>query len=119
MLEPVAVYLMILERQYRDGSFAGSYNVGPDFSDCVRTGELTQLFADAWGSGFRYEVHPDGGPHEAGFLKLDCTKLKQTFGWEPKWNIGEAVQKTAEWSKAYLAGEEMQEITDRQIREFF
>ena len=119
VLEPVAVYLMILERQYKDGSLAGSYNVGPDLSDCVRTGELTQLFADAWGDGFRYEVRPDGGPHEAGFLKLDCTKLKDTFGWKPEWNIGEAVRKTAEWSKAYLAGEEMQEITDRQIRAFF
>lgn len=119
VLEPISVYLMILERQYRDGSLAGSYNVGPDLSDCVRTGELTKLFADAWGDGFTYEVRPDGGPHEAGFLKLDCTKLKKTFGWEPKRNIREAVEMTAEWSKAWLAGENMQEITDRQIREFF
>ena len=101
VLEPVMVYLDILEKQAADPSLAGAYNVGPDLSDCVRTGELAQLFADAWnpkeaeregsaaGAGsegrpgkFRIEIRPDGGPHEAGFLRLECSKLKKTFGWE-------------------------------------
>ena len=46
----------------------------------------------------------DGGPHEANFLKLDCSKLKSTFGWKPRWNLDTAMEKVVEWSKCY-AGE--------------
>lgn len=119
VLEPLAVYLTILKRQAADGSLAGAYNVGPELPDCVTTGELVQLFRKYWGSGFDMEVKPDGGPHEAGFLKLDCGRVKRVFGWEPRYHIGEAIEKTVEWSQAYLSGEEMTELTDRQIREFF
>ena len=123
VLEPVMVYLEILEKQAADPSLAGAYNVGPDLSDCVRTGELAQLFGKAWnresGPGeFRIEIRPDGGPHEAGFLRLECGKLKKTFGWEARWHIDEAVEKTADWSRAWLCGEDMIRVTDDQIREF-
>jgi len=119
VLEPLYVYLMILEKQRSDIRYAGSYNVGPEHRDCVRTGELVKLFRKYWGDEFKSEVKPDGGPHEAGFLRLDCEKLKKTFGWKPKYHIEEAVEKTVEWSKAYLAGEDMTAVTDRQIRVFF
>ena len=61
----------------------------------------------------------DGGPHEANFLKLDCSRLKSRFGWKPRYGVKEAVEKTVEWSKAYLDGADMLEIMDRQITEFF
>lgn len=118
VLEPLSVYLMILEKQYKDASLAGAYNVGPDLSDCVKTGELTELFKNAWGEGFDYEVRPDGGPHEAGFLKLDCSKLKKTFGWEPRWTVGEAVKRTAVWAKCYAEGGDLKAETDREIMDF-
>jgi CDP-glucose 4,6-dehydratase len=119
VLEPLKVYLMILEKQLEDRKYEGAYNVGPDMEDCITTGALVKLFQKHWGDDFQWEVKPDGGPHEAGFLKLDCTKLKSTFGWKPEYHIDEAVKKTVEWSKAYLAGEEMTDITDKQIKEFF
>lgn len=119
VLEPVSVYLEILRRQAEDPGLAGAYNVGPDLEDCVKTGDLAKLFAENWGGDFRIEVRPDGGPHEAGFLRLDCTKLKQTFGWQPKWHIGEAVAKTAVWSRAWLSGGDMRAETDREIEAFY
>ena len=64
------------------------------------------------------EIRPDGGPHEAGFLRLECGKLKETCGWEARWHIAEAVRKTADWSRAWLRGEDMIRVTDAQIREF-
>ncbi|PSL11393.1 CDP-glucose 4,6-dehydratase [Fusobacterium naviforme] len=119
VLEPLSVYLMILERQYQNPALAGAYNVGPDLEDCVRTGELTRLFAAHWGEGFCWEVRPDGGPHEAGFLKLDCGKLKRTFGWEARWHIDRAIQETVRWSKAWLLAADIREVTDQQIVSFF
>ena len=95
------------------------YNVGPDDCDCVTTGRLVTMFCELWGPEARWVNRHDGGPHEANFLKLDCSKLKQTFGWTPCWHIGEALQKTVEWSKAYLEGQDMRPVTDRQIRGYF
>ena len=99
VLEPIMAYLMIAEAQYKDAAFAGYYNVGPDDCDCLCTGDLVDLFCKEWGEGMSWENRYDGGPHEARFLKLDCTKLKETFGWSPVWNISDAVKATVEWSK--------------------
>ena len=119
VLEPLAVYLTIAMEQYKDSNYQDYYNVGPDDRDCVTTGTLTDLFCNAWGEGMTWENHWVGGPHEANFLKLDCSKIKTVFGWKPRYTVKEAVEKTVEWSKEYLNGADMLEVTDRQIREFF
>ena len=118
VLEPLQAYLMIAARQYEDGAFAGWYNVGPDDCDCVTTGTLVDLFCSKWGQGQTWENRFVGGPHEANFLKLDCSKLKHTFGWQPRWNISDAVEKTVEWTKAWMAGADVASVMDRQIAEF-
>lgn len=111
-------YLMIAEKQYLDGKYQGYYNVGPDEADCVTTGRLADLFAEQWGEGIRWVNRYDGGPHEANFLKLDCSKLKAVFGWKPRWSVSEAMNKTVEWTKVYFAGGSVPEVMDRQILEF-
>ena len=118
VLEPLQAYLMIAARQYEDGAFAGWYNVGPDDCDCVTTGTLVDLFCSKWGQGQTWENRFVGGPHEANFLKLDCSKLKHAFGWQPRWNISDAVEKTVEWTKAWMAGADVASVMDRQIAEF-
>lgn len=119
VLEPVCAYLMIAQRQYEDGKYAGYYNVGPDDGDCFATGALTELFCGEWGEGMSWENRSDGGPHEANFLKLDCSKLKKTFGWTPVWNIKTAVEKTVEWSKCMRDGKDVLHCMDKQMNEFF
>ena len=119
VLEPLAVYLTIAMAQWEDPSVQGYYNVGPDDCDCVTTGELVDLFCQYWGEGARWENHFAGGPHEANFLKLDCSRVKKTFGWKPNTGIRQAVEWSVLWYKAWLAGEDMTEATDRQIKEFF
>ena len=119
VLEPLAVYLMIAMRQYMDPAAAGYYNVGPDDCDCVTTGELADLFCRAWGEGMSWINQHDGGPHEANFLKLDCSKLKTVFGWKPRYHVEEAVEKTVFWWKARQAREDMLQVTDRQIMDFY
>ena len=119
VLEPLAAYLTIAMEQYKNPSLAGYYNVGPDDCDCVTTGELTSLFCEAWGEGMHWINRSDGGPHEASFLKLDCSRIKKVFGWHPRYHVKEAVEKTVEWSKAYLEGKDMLAEMDGQIVEFF
>ena len=118
VLEPVFAYLMIAKAQTEDAARAGYYNVGPDEKDCVTTGELAELFCGLWGEGLSWEARQMDGPHEANFLKLDCSLLKAVFGWRPVWGIREAVEKTVEWSKAYGRKEDVRGVMDAQIRAF-
>lgn len=120
VLEPIYVYLMIAARQYEDIKYAGYYNVGPDEQDCVETGRLVELFGEKWKDDFLWEVkQEENAPHEANFLKLDCSMLKATFGWKPIWNIETAVDKTVEWSKCWMNNEDISECMDSQIEQFF
>ena len=120
VLEPLNVYLTIAKEQYLNPSKAGFYNVGPDESDCVTTGDIVDKFCNAWGDGIKWINKHDGGPHEANFLKLDCSLVKQTFGWKPVWNIDKAIEMVVKFSKRRLS--EPEAITDEmnaEIREFF
>lgn len=118
VLEPLYAYLMIAAKQYEDGRFAGYYNVGPDDADCFQTGALVDLFVRKWGEGMKWVNRYDGGPHEANFLKLDCSKLKATFGWKPRWNLDTAIEMVVEWSKCWMEGEDIRACMDKQIDVF-
>lgn len=118
VLEPLFAYLMIAAKQYEDGKYAGYYNVGPDDRDCFETGALVDLFVKHWGEDMKWINRYDGGPHEANFLKLDCSKLKTTFGWHPRWDLDTAIEKVVEWSKCWLSDRDVRACMDKQIIEF-
>ena len=122
VLEPLTVYLMILQKQYEEPGLAGSYNVGPDEGDCWTTRQMTECFSRCWqeytGEVLAWYAAHTTGPHEANYLKLDCSKLKNTFGWRPTWKVETAVQKTTQWYAACQRGENMQAYTAAQICDF-
>ena len=120
VLEPLAVYLTIAAKQFEDKRYAGFYNVGPDDCDCVTTGHLVDLFCKYWGDGAEWVNQAEANaPHEANFLKLDCSKIKSTFGWRPCWNIDECMRYTTRFYKAWFAGKNVPAEMDREIKEFF
>jgi len=119
VLEPLSAYLMIAQRQYEDHQLAGWYNIGPDECDCVTTGDLVDLFCKEWGEGAAWENRPEAdAPHEAHFLKLDCSKLKSVFGWSPRWHIQEAIAQTVEWTRIWFTGGDIPAEMDREIEEY-
>lgn len=123
VLEPLSAYLLIARKQYEDPEFAGSYNVGPAEDSCVRTGELVRTFCELWraetGGELAWEYTGAGGPHEAYYLKLDCSRIRNTLGWTPRWDYRMMLQKTVEWTAAYLRGRNVSEVMERQIGEYF
>ena len=119
VLEPLGAYLMIAQAQYENPACAGSYNVGPKDEDCITTGQLADLFCNSWGGEAAWENLYQGGPHEANFLKLDCSKIRTAFGWKPHWQVAQAVKETAVWYQAWLEGKDMEAFTDEQIRKYF
>lgn len=120
VLEPLYIYLEICEKQYGNKNYEGYYNVGPDDCDCVTTGDLVNMFCNTWGNGAKWVNKSDGGPHEASFLKLDNNKIKQTFGWKPRWHINEAMNKICQWTKVYLKDKTLIPAEmDKEIKGFF
>lgn len=118
VLEPLEIYLTIVQKQYEDKSYAGFYNVGPNDSDCITTGQLADYFCKYWQEGQSWYAQNDSGPHEANFLKLECEKIKRVFGWSPRWNAETAVEKTVDWSKAYVNGDDINAVMKKQILDF-
>ena len=122
VLEPVMAYLMIAQAQYEDVKLADSYNVGPDDTDCWNTGELVTLFCEKWNkvrdTDIAWKNVYDGGPHEASFLKLDCSKLKNTFDWKPVWSVETAMEQIVEWTDKYLCHEDVRKCTKEQIQSY-
>lgn len=126
VLEPLAVYLTIAKMQHEDKAYAGFYNVGPDDRDCITTGKLVDLFCEKWNKDENADCFMKwinkaeaNAPHEANFLKLDCSKIKRVFGWKPRWGVEDAIEKTVEWSKVYFADGNIPECMDKQIKDFF
>ena len=118
VLECLYGYLLLAEKQYNDKTLQGAYNFGPDSENCVTSEILVNLFCDAWGKGAVWKIQGDGGPFEAGFLKLDCSKAKNVLGWKPFWDINTAVKKVVEFAKICTDNERLICI-DKQIKEYF
>lgn len=124
VLEPLFAYLMIAKAQYENEKYAGCYNIGPDDIDCVTTGNLADLFCNKWNESSpaiaaSWENKAEtNAPHEAGFLKLDCSKLKSVFGWKPRWHIEKAVEEVVNFTKVWLDGRDIKPEMDREIEEF-
>ena len=98
VLECLSGYLLLAQKQYGNKDLSGSYNFGPNDESCVTTGDLVRCFCSSW-FGTSWRVQEDNGPHEANFLKLDCSKSKIVLGWKPRWNIKTAIDKTVELAK--------------------
>ena len=119
VLESVCTYLLVAMKQYEDVSYADSYNVGPNDSDCVTTKELVELFGKFWGPQCKWQTVGDvQNLHEANYLKLDSSKIKSRLSWAPRWHIEDAIEKTVEWSKAYLKNDNLNRVMETQIKEY-
>lgn len=122
VLEPIGAYLMVAMEQYKDRTLEGNYNVGPEETDCITTGRLADIFCDKWneksGEKVKWIDKFDGGPHEAQVLKLDCSRIKQVFGWKPAWNIEQALEKAVEWMWDYKENHDIVKKTEEQIIQY-
>ncbi|MDS4013441.1 MAG: CDP-glucose 4,6-dehydratase [Candidatus Accumulibacter sp.] len=121
VLEPLAGYLMLAERLAcgevgHDGSDA--WNFGPDASDCVPVREVATLLQQQWGSGAAWEAESGDFPHEAGLLRLDAGAARRVLKWRQRWPLTIAIRQTTAWHRAWIAGEDMQRFSLRQIDDY-
>ena len=124
VLEPACTYLVLAMKQWNNPEIAGAYNIGPDECDCLSTGKLVTLFSEKWkvetGKTLNVKLNTssEGQPHEANFLKLDCSKIKTTIGWKPRWSMDECMSYLVKWYALWSEGDDIGELTFSQVREF-
>lgn len=120
VLEPLHGYLMLAQKLWSDGPRYGeAWNFGPDDEGAQSVETVVKTLAAAWDAGARWRADASGGqPHEAHYLKLDCSKAKVQLGWHPRWDLKTALEATAQWYKAHRAGQDMKRFSLEQVRNY-
>ena len=120
VLEPLTGYLTLGAKLYTEGAtYAQGWNFGPDDNDAQNVEWITKTICELWGEGASFSIDTNPQPHEANYLKLDCSKAKAELGWVPKWNIETTLKTIVDWNKAFLSGENIREVTIDQINQFY
>jgi CDP-glucose 4,6-dehydratase len=115
VLEPLSGYLMLAERLFVDGSnFAEAWNFGPSDED-AHTVEwiVEQLTASVPGASWQLDTNVQ--LHEASYLKLDSSKAKRKLGWEARWKLQTALEKTIEWHTGWHNRKNLNDLSLMQI----
>jgi CDP-glucose 4,6-dehydratase len=119
VLDPLAGYLALAERLHGKGrDFAEAWNFGPGDDDARTVRWLVERFIHDWGDNASWRADPAPHPHEASYLKLDCSKARLRLDWRPRWPIEIAIGKVCAWHRAFTGGADMRDYTLTQIGEF-
>ncbi|MFA5329748.1 MAG: CDP-glucose 4,6-dehydratase [Prolixibacteraceae bacterium] len=120
VLEPLTGYLTLAAKLFTDGNdYAQAWNFGPDDKDAQNVEWITRTICEFWGEGASFSIDSNPQPHEAHYLKLDCSKSKALLGWIPKWNIEITLKSIVDWNKAFLSSKNMRSVTEKQIDQYF
>ncbi|MDW6002172.1 CDP-glucose 4,6-dehydratase [Vibrio mangrovi] len=119
VLEPLSGYLKLAEQLYEHGAdFNGGWNFGPDSTDARTVRYIVDRLAQLWGDGVSWRMKEGVHPHEAHYLKLDCSKATQLLDWHPCWSLSKSLKRIVDWHHAWLAGENMQHYSLNEIRSY-
>lgn len=119
VLEPLSGYLQLAQKLYEEGAaYAEGWNFGPNNEDAKPVQWIVEQLIQQWGDGASWKLDQAKHPHEAHYLKLDCSKAKMRLNWHPKWSLSKALECIITWHKAHQRGDDMREFSLRQIAEF-
>lgn len=119
VLEPLSGYLLLAQKLYEEGTvYAEGWNFGPNNEDAKPVQWIVESLTKAWGEDASWMLDKGDHPHEAHYLKLDCSKAKACLNWHPRWCLEDALNAIIDWHRAYRDGKNMHELTLRQIQAY-
>lgn len=119
VLEPLSGYLLLAQKLYEEGAaYAEAWNFGPNDEDAKPVQWIVERFIRQWGDGASWQLDQGSHPHEAQYLKLDCSKARNKLGWAPRWNLDECLSNIANWHQSQMRGQEMRKVCVQQIESF-
>jgi CDP-glucose 4,6-dehydratase len=119
VLDPLFGYLSLAARLYEEPmAYRGSWNFGPREESSRTVKELAEEIVSCWGKGTIRVMVNEGGPYEASWLFLNCSKARSSLGWRTRWEFERAVSETVNWYRRVLGGEPARTVTEEQIRAY-
>lgn len=119
VLEPLSGYLMLAQKLHEEGpAYAEGWNFGPNDADAKPVQWIVEKLTKAWGESASWVLDGGNHPHEAHYLKLDCSKAKVRLDWQPRWHLDQALAAIISWQQAYRDGGDMRDITIGQINAY-
>ena len=116
VLEPLSGYMLLAQKLYKEGAFfAQSWNFGPNDEDAKPVEWIVQRLCERWGNEADYVLDQDDQPHEATYLKLDCSKAKALLGWQPRWNLQQALDSIVQWTRGYQNNVDIKTLCLKQV----
>ncbi len=106
VLEPLSGYVLLAEKLYnspKQEQYAEGWNFGPNEEDAKPVRWITDFIFNLWQHPHPWQPDKNLQPHEARYLKLDCSKAKNKLNWQPRWNIEKGLTETVNWYKAWQA----------------
>lgn len=119
VLEPLSGYLLLAQKLFLHGiTYSGAWNFGPSDDDAKPVEWIVQKMCEVWGDRASYRIDSGDHPHEAHYLKLDCSKARQELGWQPRWTLDVSIEKIVDWTLAYREPKDMQQICLAQLHDY-
>ena len=119
VLEPLSGYLVLAQKLVEEGpAYAEGWNFGPNDEDAKPVQWIVEHLTESWGNDASWLVDEGDHPHEAHYLKLDCSKVKTRLDWTPKWRLEIALDKIIEWQKHYQQGADIRALTLKQVADY-
>jgi len=116
VLEPLSGYLVLAQKLYEEGAaYAEGWNFGPNDEDAKPVQWIVEKLTESWGKGASWVLDGGDHPHEAHYLKLDCSKAKARLDWHPKWHLDETLEQIVKWHRDYHQNKNMNAATLEQI----
>jgi CDP-glucose 4,6-dehydratase len=118
VLEPINGYLVLAEKIYTDSSLAGAFNFGPQTHEAATVQKVIELANQIYGCGSVLWGDGTEGPHEAGLLSLEISKVREILGVTPRWDLTQTVERTMGWFQQQRSGVNAALLCDADIAAF-
>jgi len=119
VLEPLSGYLVLAQELFLNGDkFAEGWNFGPKDEDCKPVSWILDYMVKSWGNNASWVLDENNNPHEAAFLKLDCSKASNRLKWNPKWNLQLTLKSIVDWHQIYNNGGDLKKLCLKEINKY-
>lgn len=119
VLEPLSGYIQLAEKLWYDATaFSEGWNFGPSDDDARNVQWIAERIVKLWGHGASWQLDESIHPHEAHYLKLDCSKARSKLGWTPRWSLENTLERIVLWHKAHNDGMDMKSYTLEEIKAY-
>lgn len=119
VLEPLGGYLQLAEALWREPEHhAEGWNFGPTDDEARPVSWVADAFARHWGGNASWQADPGPHPHEAHYLKLDCSKARASLDFRPRLGLERTLQWVTTWYRDFATGADAAELCLSQIGAF-